>query len=86
MDVETVTAEIRTLVDPESGVVSLGFLHSFGGWLIPTLMDRYRAKAPNTTFELEGGPANTIVEAVRSGRIDTVSLAEVKAQIESALR
>ncbi|GAB04529.1 LysR family transcriptional regulator [Gordonia amarae] len=69
-ELEDCEEEIRTLVDPESGVVSLGFLHSFGGWLIPTLMDRYRAKAPNTTFELEGGPANTIVEAVRSGRID----------------
>jgi LysR family transcriptional activator of glutamate synthase operon len=61
---------IRTLVDPVSGVVSLGFLHSFGGWLIPSLLDRYRAVAPSTTFELEGGAADLIVEGVRSGRID----------------
>lgn len=61
---------IRTLVDPERGVVSLGFLHSFGGWLIPSLMDRYRAQSPHTTFELEGGPADSIVEAVRGGRLD----------------
>lgn len=61
---------IKTLVDPERGVVSLGFLHSFGGWLIPSLMDRYRTQSPSTTFELEGGPADSIVEAVRSGRLD----------------
>jgi len=61
---------IRTLVDPVSGVVSLGFLHSFGGWLIPSLLDRYRAVAGSTTFELEGGAADLIVEGVRSGRID----------------
>lgn len=62
--------EIRTLVDPERGVISLGYLHSFGGWLIPSLMDRYRSRAPHATFELAGGPANTIVEAVRDGRVD----------------
>lgn len=61
---------IRTLVDPERGVVSLGFLHSFGSWLIPSLLDQYHAAAPLTTFELEGGAADAIVEAVRSGRID----------------
>ncbi|XVQ09635.1 LysR family transcriptional regulator [Spirillospora sp. CA-255316] len=61
---------INTLVDPERGVVSLGFLHSFGGWLVPSLMDRYHAIAPKTTFELEGGPADSIVDGVRNGRID----------------
>ncbi|MFI6310107.1 LysR substrate-binding domain-containing protein [Nocardia fusca] len=61
---------IKTLIDPERGVVSLGFLHSFGGWLIPSLMDRYRADSPGITFELEGGPADSIVEAVRTGRLD----------------
>ena len=61
---------IRTLVDPHKGVVSLGFLHSFGGWLVPSLLDRYHVQAPLTSFELEGGAADSIVEAVRSGRID----------------
>lgn len=61
---------IRTLVDPANGVVSLGFLHSFGGWLVPSLLDRYKAIAPGTTFELEGGAADLIVEGVRNGRID----------------
>lgn len=61
---------IRTLIDPAKGVVSIGFLHSFGGWLVPSLLDRYKAVAPSTTFELEGGAADLIVEGVRSGRID----------------
>jgi LysR family transcriptional activator of glutamate synthase operon len=61
---------IRTLIDPVSGVVSLGFLHSFGGWLIPSLLDRYKSVAPSTTFELEGAAADLIVDGVRSGRID----------------
>jgi DNA-binding transcriptional LysR family regulator len=61
---------IRTLVDPERGVVSMGFLHSFGSWLIPSLLDQYHHVAPLTTFELEGGAADAIVDGVRSGRID----------------
>ncbi|MEU2002584.1 LysR family transcriptional regulator [Rhodococcus sp. NPDC019627] len=62
--------KIRTLVDPERGVVSLGFLHSFGSWLVPTLLDRYHQVAPHTSFELEGGAADAVVDAVRTGRID----------------
>ncbi|MFI6362030.1 LysR family transcriptional regulator [Nocardia sp. NPDC050630] len=61
---------IATLVDPDRGVVSLGFLHSFGGWLIPRLLDRYRALAPRTSFELCGGASDAVVDDVRHGRID----------------
>lgn len=61
---------INTLVDPENGTVSLGFLHSFGGWLIPSLLDRYHAAAPTTKFELEGAAADLVVSGVRDGRID----------------
>src|ERR687891_2674828 len=46
---------IVTLVDPERGSVSLGFVHSFGGWLVPDLLHRYRKLAPSTSFELRGG-------------------------------
>lgn len=61
---------ITTLVDPERGLVSLGFVHSFGGWLIPDLLNDYRRIAPSTSFELNGGAADTVVDDVRKGRID----------------
>jgi LysR family transcriptional activator of glutamate synthase operon len=61
---------ITTLVDPERGVVSLGFLHSFGGWLVPELLTVYRGIAPSTSFELNGGAADTVVDDVRKGRVD----------------
>ena len=64
------TERINDLIDPERGVVSLGFVHSFGGWLIPRLLNRYHAIAPSTSFELEGGAADSIVHGVREGRID----------------
>ncbi|MGW0707908.1 LysR family transcriptional regulator [Streptomyces sp. NPDC002643] len=61
---------IATLVDPDRGSVSLGFVHSFGGWLIPDLLSRYRKHAPSTSFELCGGACDTVVDDVRRGNID----------------
>lgn len=61
---------IATLVDPERGLVSLGFVHSFGGWLIPDLLNRYRALAPGANFELRGASSDSVVDGVRHGRID----------------
>ncbi|MFI6435394.1 LysR family transcriptional regulator [Streptomyces sp. NPDC050759] len=61
---------IVTLVDPERGSVSLGFLHSFGGWLVPDLLNRYRKLAPSTSFELRGGACDAVIDDVRRGNID----------------
>lgn len=61
---------IVTLVDPERGSVSLGFAHSFGGWLIPDYLNRYREHAPSTSFELRGGACGTVVDDVRQGSVD----------------
>ncbi|WP_405622112.1 LysR family transcriptional regulator [Streptomyces sp. NBC_00076] len=61
---------IAALVDPERGSVSLGFVHSFGGWLIPDLLNRYRKHAPSTSFELRGGACDDVVDDVRQGGID----------------
>lgn len=61
---------IAALVDPDRGSVSLGFAHSFGGWLIPDLLNRYRGVASSTSFELHGGACDSVVDSVRQGRID----------------
>lgn len=61
---------IVTLVDPERGSVSLGFVHSFGGWLVPDLLNGYRKLAPSTSFELRGGPCDAVIDDVRRGSVD----------------
>jgi LysR family transcriptional activator of glutamate synthase operon len=61
---------IATLVDPDRGSVSLGFMNSLGGWFIPDLLNRYRRHAPSTSFELRGGASAAVVEDVRGGTID----------------
>jgi len=61
---------ISTLVDPERGSVSLGFIHSFGGWLVPDLLNRYSRHAPSTSFELRGAACDVVVDDVRQGNVD----------------
>ena len=61
---------IATLIDPSSGTVAVGFLHSFGGWLIPTLLAAYKDVAPATSFELRGAAADVVIDELRNGRVD----------------
>jgi len=61
---------IATLVDPDRGAIALGFVESFGNWLVPRMVNRYREVAPGTSFELFGGAADAIVDGVRKGRFD----------------
>ncbi|RKN12422.1 LysR family transcriptional regulator [Streptomyces radicis] len=69
-EIEAAEQRIATLVDPDAGTVALGFLHSYGTWLVPELLAGYRTIAPRTTFELRGNAADTVVDDVRHGRLD----------------
>ncbi len=61
---------ITALIDPDTGTVALGFLHSYGTWLVPDLLAGYRRLAPGTTFELRGDAADAVVDDVRNSRLD----------------
>ncbi|MEU9671206.1 LysR family transcriptional regulator [Streptomyces bobili] len=69
-EIEGAEQRIASLVDPDRGTVALGFLHSYGTWLVPRLLAGYRAIAPATRFELRGAAADTVVDDVRQGRLD----------------
>lgn len=51
-------------------VVHLGFLHSFGTWLVPDLIQRTRMVDPGLRFELVQDAAEAITAAVVSGAVD----------------
>ena len=51
-------------------VVHLGFLHSFGTWLVPDLIQRTRAVDPALRFDLVQDAAETITAKVVSGDVD----------------
>ncbi|NNG37597.1 LysR family transcriptional regulator [Nakamurella aerolata] len=48
----------------------LGFLHSFGTWLVPRLITDLGLGGPDAPIELSQGAADLVVEQLRSGRSD----------------
>lgn len=62
--------EVRRLVDPERGTVRLGFMHSLGTWLVPTLLREFRAEHPSMDFDLVQGAALDLVSQVTDGTVD----------------
>lgn len=50
--------------------IRLGFLHSFGTWLVPDLIRLHREELPAARFELTQGAAATITTGVRLGQLD----------------
>lgn len=71
-DAELALAEqaVHDLVETGPRVVRLGFLHSFGTWLAPRLIQQARAQDPALTFELQQGAADTISALVVDGSLD----------------
>ncbi|MEV4615272.1 LysR family transcriptional regulator [Kitasatospora sp. NPDC049258] len=69
-EIDLAEQRIATLVDPDTGTIALGFLHSYGTWLVPRILTGYRTLAPATTFELRGSAADVVVDGVRRGRLD----------------
>ncbi|MGW6989748.1 LysR family transcriptional regulator [Streptomyces sp. NPDC054946] len=69
-EIDRAEQRIATLIDPDTGTIALGFLHSYGTWLIPGLLAGYHRIAPATTFELRGSAADAVVDGVRRGRLD----------------
>ncbi|WP_193315113.1 LysR family transcriptional regulator [Nostocoides sp. F2B08] len=66
-------ATVEQLVDPERGVVSLGFPLSLGTWLVPTLIRQFERSHPSVQFVLEATVSNEdnrISPLLASGRID----------------
>lgn len=69
-EMDTAQARIASLLDPDSGLVRLAFLHSAASWYVPDALRRFRADAPSVRFELFQGAAHDIAERLYSGRSD----------------
>lgn len=69
-DMHVAEDRIRSLTDPDAGVITLGFLHSYGGWLVPRMMRSYLRRVPRARFDLRGAAADSVADDVRRGRID----------------
>jgi DNA-binding transcriptional LysR family regulator len=63
-------AAVAEMVDPETGVVALGFQLSFGTWLVPRLIASFREEHPRVRFVLEHAEDDPESEALLSSRYD----------------
>ncbi|WP_036518497.1 LysR family transcriptional regulator [Nocardia sp. 348MFTsu5.1] len=69
-EIETAKYELAELVNPVEGRIELGFLHSFGIWLVPTLIREFRGQSSHVAFGLAQGAAEDMLGLVLSGDTD----------------
>lgn len=63
-------AEIRRLMNPETGRVRFGFMPSLGPWLAPRVIRTFLARHPKVDVELSQDTAEVLVSRLNSGDID----------------
>ena len=54
-ETDAIGRDVRALLELESGLVALGFLHSIGAHLLPNILAAFRARHPAIGFTLHDG-------------------------------
>ena len=62
--------DLRSLLDPDAGVVRLAFLDSMAGLLVPRLLGGFHRVAPRVRLVLRQEPSREIAEDLASGAAD----------------
>lgn len=63
-------AEIHEFLDPELGEIRIGFPHSLGTHLIPTIVAEFRKQYPHVRFRFKQGAYPSLIKDVLSGEVD----------------
>jgi LysR family transcriptional activator of glutamate synthase operon len=69
-ELEKAVIEIRDFLDPELGEIRLGFPHSLGVNLVPTIVAEFRKEHPNVKFRFRQGMFNSLIRDVVKGEVD----------------
>lgn len=69
-DLERAINEVHEFMDPEQGEIRIGFPHSLGIYLLPTVVARFRETHPRVKFRLRQGTYNSLIRDVVKGEID----------------
>jgi DNA-binding transcriptional LysR family regulator len=70
-EIDAARHEIADRSGPVEGAIDLGFLHSFGVWLVPTLIGEFRRQTSSrVSFTLTQDAAATILDRVVTGPAD----------------
>ena len=69
---EAAQGEITGLLDPHTGPVRIGFLHSLGTWLVPGLIRAFRVAEPRIAFVLRQATTDEVARMLQHGEIDVL--------------
>lgn len=63
-------AEVHEFLDPERGEIRIGFPHSLGTHLIPSIVAEFRRHYPHVKFRFKQGAYPSLIKDVISGEVD----------------
>ncbi|WP_195571579.1 LysR family transcriptional regulator [Paenibacillus sp. 1001270B_150601_E10] len=69
-ELEKAVQEIQEFIDPELGEIRIGFPHSLGIHLIPSVVAAFRKLHPNVKFRFKQGMYPSLIRDVINGEID----------------
>jgi LysR family transcriptional activator of glutamate synthase operon len=69
-ELDRAVLEVREFIDPEKGEIRVGFPHSLGIHLLPSVIAEFRKRHPNVQFRLKQGTFHLLIHDLLQGEID----------------
>ncbi|GIO30246.1 MULTISPECIES: LysR family transcriptional regulator [Paenibacillus] len=69
-DLDRAVAEVHEFLDPEQGEIRIGFPHSLGIHLIPSVVAEFKRRYPNVKFRFKQGMFPSLIRDVISAEVD----------------
>ncbi|CUH95746.1 putative HTH-type transcriptional regulator YybE [Propionispora sp. 2/2-37] len=69
-EVDTGKKVIQDMLHPDHGTVSLAFLHSLGGNVVPRLLGKFHNRYPDIQFKLYQNYTTLLIDQLEAGEID----------------
>jgi LysR family transcriptional activator of glutamate synthase operon len=76
-EIEKAVQEVNEYLDPESGVIRIGFPNSLAANTLPRVISAFRQQYPKIRFQLRQGILSTLTKSVIKGEIDLAFVAPV---------
>jgi len=81
-DLDRAVLDLQEFMNPEAGEIRIGFPHSLGIHLLPSVIAEYRAEHPNVKFVLKQGTFHVLIRELLEGEIDLAFISPFPEQHE----
>lgn len=76
-EIEKAKEKIEDYLNPELGVIRLGFSTSLSIHTLPLVLSQFRAEHPDVSFQLHQGSTRYLIESIEKGHLDIAFAAPV---------